>query len=324
MPKKENERNKAKSSSSSSSKFKYLPLDIWTHILALLPAKTVLKISCNGLLLVEKGGSSRLRLWNPCIRKSLVLPWSPLPRGFFGRRYLFGFAPNSQDYKAVSITFERSEGIEPSKMYYAVYTLRDQQWTVRKDPLNVTNLYNSNTIMAFYSLPTAVFFRGTAYWLGQNDFGQHNNQRYELTHLGSFNFDTENVNFLELPFSLDEEGSLRFVFLLGGLLAVFSISEVASSIWVLEQDNKKGSWTLWFSGQSSRNGYQLFKDSVQKIFYCERNGGYFVYGKHTYNIASCRVQELKKSMSSYVKLETYSESLVLFKGYKSYDLRDIS
>ncbi|XP_074264869.1 F-box/WD-40 repeat-containing protein 1-like [Silene latifolia] len=265
--------------------------------------------SCNGLLLVVQHGSHiEWRLWNPCIRKSFLLPTCPLDTCW----YLLGFAPDSKDYKVAAFAFENSSGIPPRKILFAVYSLRDQLWTVKN--LNITSMRE------LYSLSKAVFFRGAAYWLAENDY-----QRNEPTHLGSFDFDKENIDFLELPFTMDETRFYRFLFLLGGSLAVFSISQVTSSIWVLEQDNEKGPWTLWFSGKSTPDAYLLFFDCIIhqiKLFYIESDGGFFVCGDRAYNIASCQVKKLKNTPSYYFDLEAYSESLMLSKGYGAWDLRD--
>ncbi|XP_074264878.1 F-box/kelch-repeat protein At3g23880-like [Silene latifolia] len=267
--------------------------------------------SCNGLLLVVQHGPDgshiEWRLWNPCIRKSFLLPTCPLDTCW----YLLGFAPESKDYKVAAFAFEISDDIWPRKIHFAVYSLRDQLWTVRN--LNITSMRE------LYSLSKAVFFRGAAYWLAENDY-----QRNEPTHLGSYDFDKESIDFLELPFSLDETGFYRFLFLLGGSLAVFSISQVTSSIWVLEQDNEKGPWTLWFSGKSTSDAYQLFFDCIIhhiKLFYIESDGGFFVCGDKAYNIASCQVKKLENTPNYYFDLEAYSESLVLSKGFGARDLR---
>ncbi|XP_074265358.1 putative F-box/kelch-repeat protein At3g17540 [Silene latifolia] len=290
---------------------------------------------CNGLFLVNRKYSphrpfygknhrrlqrEELRLWNPCIRKSLVLPTRPRSPLLKNSVYLLGFDAVSKDYKVVAIAIDYCQAEETTKTDVAVYRLSNQQWTVRDDYLNISYPYRIGRLGPFHSLSISVFFRGSAYWLGQID-----KNRIDLTHLGSFNFDSEKITFSKLPFTCDESGSLRFLFLLGESLAVFSISLVASSIWVLQQDNEKfGPWTLWFSGESNSAGYKIFKGidrSKKKIFYCESDGGYFVLGKRAYNIASCEVHEFKRALRPNIELETYSESLALSKEYGSRDLR---
>ncbi|XP_074265205.1 putative F-box protein At3g23260 [Silene latifolia] len=290
---------------------------------------------CNGLFLVNRKNIPRrhthgktghrfhqeeLRLWNPCIRKSLVLPTRPCSPLLKDSVYLLGFDAVSKDYKVVAIAIDYCQPEETTKTDVAVYRLSNQQWTVKDDYLNISYPYRIGRLGPFHSLSISVFFRGSAYWLGQID-----KNRIDLTHLGCFDFDSEKITFSKLPFTWDESGSLRFLFLLGESLAVFSISLETSSIWVLQQDKEKfGPWILWFSGKSNSAGYKTFEgidSSKEKIFYCESDGGYFVLGKQAYNIASCEVQKFKRAFRPYIELETYSESLALSKEYGSRDLR---
>ncbi|XP_074265244.1 F-box/kelch-repeat protein At3g23880-like [Silene latifolia] len=279
--------------------------------------------SCNGLIFADRTDVPHfilreLRLWNPCICKSLVIPDCPFPLSLLENAvYVFGYAPVSKDYKVVAIASEKGVSEPARKMNLAVYTLRDQQWTVRNDGLNVSFPNGIEMFRAYYRLSAAILLNGVAYWLGNVD-----KDRNELTHLGCFDFNTEEIAFLELPSSWDESGSCRLLFLLGESLAIFRISEVASSIWVLDQDNKKGSWTQRFSGKSSQNGYELFRFYLHhKIFFCESDGGYFICGNKSYNIASCEVQVYKGFKSFYLELELYSECLALSKGDGARDLR---
>ncbi|XP_074265460.1 uncharacterized protein LOC141587895 [Silene latifolia] len=277
--------------------------------------------NCNGLLLVRRYGPpcyrKELRLWNPSIRKSLILPANPLPPDLIGDAlYMFGFARDSKDYKVVAITFGKSKGDKKSKMYASVYTISDQQWTVRNDGLNIKysyfeNLFGYNNRM-FKSI--AVYLQGAAHWLGDDPF-RNSKQRKKSTHLVSFDFDMEKFNFSELPFASYEKRSSRVLFLLGESLAIFSISSVNSSIRVLEN----GAWTLRFSGSSSADGHEVFSSlEYEKVFYFESDGGCYInFGEWSYNIASCQVQKLTKSN---LGLETYSESLVLHKRYGAKDL----
>ncbi|XP_074265392.1 F-box/kelch-repeat protein At3g06240-like [Silene latifolia] len=346
-----------------SSQFTYLPTEVWTQIFATLPAKSLLrfrrvcKSRCsiidnpdligmhfklceinsgnNQLLLALEGvGNIGDEDWLLTLRESqtlqtisrifwisdiysyqiksscngLLLVLQHGPHGSQLRLWNPWFAPHTQDYKVVKFAFDYSQ--------YA-------------DSGNVCRLFDS--------VPTAVFFRGAVHWLGIID-----NQRHAFTHLASFDFDHKKLTFLELPFTCEESGTLRFLFFLWGSLAVFSISEVTSSIWMLDLDNQKRPWTLWFSGKSTQDGYEAFelcsanlekarivslspekeaKERMTKVYYCENGGGYLVCGNKAYNIASGQVQPFKRYMSSHLELETYSESLVLSKAYGARDLR---
>ncbi|XP_074265370.1 putative F-box only protein 10 [Silene latifolia] len=275
--------------------------------------------ACDGLLLVQRYGSpcykEELRLWNPCIRKSLTLPTNPLPSRLIGKgMYIFGFSPESNDYKVVAVSFKSRD--RTMKMYVAVYTLSDQQWAIRNDGLNINHSYLQSLFKGNNSLSSksnTIYFQGAAHWLGNNRHGDIGNQ---LTHLVSFNFDTEKFTFSELPFALYEEDSLRILFLRGESLAIFSISTISSSVRVL----KNGVWTLQFSGSSSDDGYKLFssflfKYSKEKVLYSESDGGSLIYRKQSYNIGTCQVRQSVELMSSYLELEAYSESFLLYKGY---------
>ncbi|XP_074265369.1 uncharacterized protein LOC141587799 [Silene latifolia] len=279
--------------------------------------------SCNGLILVIRNDGhpfyqKDLRLWNPCICKSLVIPTCPLPSSLLMYAvYVFGFAYTSKDYKVVTIASEKCRGEETGVRYVAVYSIRDQQWTVRNDGLNVRSPNIIGRFWPYYCLSAAVFLKGVAYWLGNLD--RDGNQ---FSHLGSFDFDTEEFAFSGLPSSWEERGSFRHLFLLGESLAIFRISEVASSIWALDHDNKKGPWIQRFSGKSSQDGYELFRSLLnQKVFFCENDGGYFICGNKSYNIASSEVHEFKEFKSLSLQLEVYSETLVLSQGYGVSDLR---
>ncbi|XP_074265221.1 F-box/kelch-repeat protein At3g23880-like [Silene latifolia] len=293
--------------------------------------------SCNGLILVSRTDDSpsfqrelnELRLWNPCIRKSLVIPACPFSRSL-ECFYVFGYAPVSKHYKVIAIS-KKSARKNLGKISWAVYILGDQQWTVRNDVLNISFPNNISLSRPFFGLQANVFVKGVAYWLGsidkdRNEFTTHVGQFTThlgsfTTHLGSFDFDNEEIAFLELPSSWNERGSVKFLFLLRESLAIFKISDVDSSIWVLEQDNEKGTWTQRFSGKSSPYGYQLFSYMLsKKVFFCESDGGYFICENTSYNITSCEVRELRE-YKAYCQLELYSESLVLSKGYGARDLR---
>ncbi|XP_074265331.1 uncharacterized protein LOC141587762 [Silene latifolia] len=253
-----------------------------------------------------------MRLCNPSIRKSLLLPPCPLlPSDWRTPKFVLGFALHSQDYKVVAIAFKRIKRVELPVMGVAVYTLSNQQWSVRDNVLNIDYLSFKHLFGAYY------FCEGAAHWL-RDDAPDEDTSYYQLynpTHLVSFDFDSEHFSFLELPVALDElENYSGSLFILGESLALFCISLLSFRIWVLKQENGNRLWTLWFSGPSSRDGYEFFYNMgspTKRVLYFEGDGGYLVYGKKSYNIVTCQVRELGKSMCYDSQLATYSESLVL-------------
>ncbi|XP_074265239.1 F-box/kelch-repeat protein At3g23880-like [Silene latifolia] len=277
--------------------------------------------SCNELVLVRAliGACEQepLMLWNPCIRKSLRIPLSPLS-SFGAVEYTFGFAPCSNDYKIIAMSFEQSQGTDGLNMHVAVYTLSDQQWSLRNDGLNMSSSYFRRLFWQYYHPKPGFYFQGAAHWIS-NDPNGDGNPADCPTHLVSLDFDLEKFTYLELPFASDDRGAVRFPFLLRESLAVLIFLREIQSIWSLEGERGNGEWTQRFSGLSSSDGFMLFRSGPRlPLFYCESDdGSCFVYGKKSYNIGSCQVQELGKCMSRYVDMEMYMEGLVLCNGYES-------
>ncbi|XP_074265171.1 uncharacterized protein LOC141587595 [Silene latifolia] len=150
--------------------------------------------------LISSGRQEPLMLWNPCIRKSLRIPLSPLS-SFGSLSYTFGFAPCCNDYKVVVMTIRRSQGPQGTdvmNMCVAVYTLSDQQWSLRNDGLNMSISYFLRLLWG-YPKP-GFFFQGAAHWIGDDPNGDGNSADCS-THLVSLDFDLEKFNYLELPFA---------------------------------------------------------------------------------------------------------------------------
>ncbi|XP_074266390.1 F-box/kelch-repeat protein At3g06240-like [Silene latifolia] len=271
---------------------------------------------CDSLLLMFHPDTYEMRLINASIRKSLLLADCPiLPCFGFGPEFVFGFARLSQDYKIIAISFESIERVEPRQTRVAVYTLSDQQWAIRDNGRVNINWSTFDRICGPYYVCD-----GAAHWLG-NEVGHGGNRR--PGYLVSLDFDTEIFTFSELPHELDAKDSSRSLFLLGESLAILCVSGKNTSIWVLEKNSGKRDWTLWFSGRSSPEGLNLFYRSMQvirRVLYYEGDGGYIVYGKQSYNIATGQVQLLGKSITRHVEFEKYSESLVLCNGYETEDM----
>ncbi|XP_074265207.1 putative F-box protein At5g47300 [Silene latifolia] len=286
--------------------------------------------SCNELLLIRglsgHGKKDPLMMWNPCIRKSLSIPLPPLLSSSDGGVvYAFGFAPNSNDYKVVAISSQWSLGTDGGNVCFAVYTLSDQQWSLRNDDFNMSYPYYSRMFSRYCCPQTGFNFQGALYWIGY-DPNRDGNLADCSTHLVSLDFDLEKFNYMELPFASDDRGAVRLPFRLRESLAVFTYFFMQSSIWALEGDIGTGVWTQRFSGLSSSDGFDLFRSGpfVQLFYYESDDGGRIVYWKNSYNITSCQVHELGKSMRDYVDMKMYMEGLVLCKGYGAEDLQSLA
>ncbi|XP_074265231.1 uncharacterized protein LOC141587656 [Silene latifolia] len=274
----------------------------------------VLHGSCNSLILISLGfyDGGGMRICNPSIRKSLLLPHCPLfQQNDYNNTYVLGFESQSNDFKVIAISFLSIRGVPLPEMRLAVFTLNDQQWIVRDrdDGLSPNHLYGP-----YY------FFDGGAHWLGWAPCNDSiSNQDNKPTHLISLDFDTESFTFVELALALDEDIiTLRFLFLHGESLAYFCISCERLKVWVLKQESRKREWTLWFSGPSAL-GFDVFYyegSRTKRVLYCDGDGdgdsGYLIYAKISYNIATGQVEPLQKTMNPYRTLEPYGESLVFY------------
>ncbi|XP_074265381.1 F-box/kelch-repeat protein At3g23880-like [Silene latifolia] len=263
---------------------------------------------CNGLLLMYYS-SYQLRLWNPSIRKSLAIPSCPLSYNWSHHVvYLFGYANDSKDYKIIAISFEKDESSTKKPVrntWVAVYTLNDKKWRLRNNhDLNISCWYFT-CMFPYNSYQTtasnALIFQGAAYWIGNDPNNPDIDSYYESTHLISLDFDLEKFTYLELPFALEKNSG--FMLRLGESLAVFNPLDVTAPLWVMEQENKTGAWSRWFSGPLSWDYCEFFDEPTETpVFYYEH------------------FRKLGRQMSSYSDLDTYLESLVLCKGYGAEDL----
>ncbi|XP_074265145.1 F-box/kelch-repeat protein At3g06240-like [Silene latifolia] len=286
--------------------------------------------NCDGLLLMCRTGLDHcpeMTIRNLSCRKSLLLPPCPFPQ-FYNRLSdyicVFGFASHSKDYKVILITIERNEDPK-AMMNFAVYTLSDQRWNVRNNGSGISHDYFKRMFESSPYRKFDCYFQGAAHWFGNDPCGDNGNYRIKHTHLVSLDFSSEKFTFMELPNTCDEQETLWFMFLIGESLAIFCISRVSSNIWVLEQESGKREWTLWFSGISSKAGFNLFKSYSREnsvVFYYESVDGsrHLRCGTKSYNLADCRVQIHGKSIKCFRELQNYSESLVLHKGYGAEDL----
>ncbi|XP_074264691.1 uncharacterized protein LOC141587148 [Silene latifolia] len=203
---------------------------------------------CNELVLIKRNVrrssgdyQTQMMLCNPSIRKSLLIPRYPIG----GFMYVLGFAPHSKDYKIVAISAGRNLDEEPTKASIAVYTLSDQQWSIRNNVVDIS-CWDIVKHGFSYIAPVVFYFEGAAHWFGK-------------ARLVSLNFDSEKFTFMKIPKALNKRERNRYLFLLGDSLAIFSISKERPEIWVMEKGQGNGGvWTKWFSGRSDTDAFYLF------------------------------------------------------------------
>ncbi|KAL2936078.1 hypothetical protein RDABS01_019196 [Bienertia sinuspersici] len=259
----------------------------------------------HGLMLMES--YDELSLWNPSIRKSLVLPSCPFRFDFLDVRCLLGFVPSSKDYKVV---FFKLVDMTAFALGIAIYSLHDHHWRVKHNRFQVPKW----CFEEFRWIKGVVFARGTVYW-------RPSQRRWssESSELVCFDFDVEEIGYWKLPDMEDE--MFRFLFVVGGSLAVLGVSSVRSCIWVMEKNGGKELWHQYWERDTNFYVYEFFNDSSYtdyEILYIEETGILFIqsYKKlMAYNIRTNQTHCLGKSIPL-IYVGTYVESLVLHKGYK--------
>ena len=93
---------------------------------------------CNGLfLLIFHGHQDYTCLWNPFLKKSLILPPCPIVSPMQYVNYVIGFSPSSDDYKVLAYRLRTIFNGDEYEAAMAVYSLRNHIWTIKINPMNV-------------------------------------------------------------------------------------------------------------------------------------------------------------------------------------------
>ncbi|KAL2895219.1 hypothetical protein RDABS01_011128 [Bienertia sinuspersici] len=253
--------------------------------------------SLNGLLLISSGHRQEMtvKLWNPSVRKCLVIPNCPIQH----RSYNLGFALRSKDYKLVAIDYKLKT--------IAVYSLNDHRWNINPNPLNI------NQVSRFHVRPP-VYSQGVLYW--------HGDIFYQRRDIFCYDFDVEEFSLLPLPDAVKKD-DVWFIFRLGESLGVFSMSSVATCIWLREKNMDRCYWSEWFKGEPNSNAYQqLFQMRASSILFLQQTNTFLMVQKSargrdrvkSYNFTTHEIQHLGKSLQGKLFFDTYMENLALHNG----------
>ncbi|XP_074284320.1 putative F-box protein At4g38870 [Silene latifolia] len=270
--------------------------------------------TCFGLILMLCYYPRReLRLWNPSLRKSIVLPSSPfITSTTLHVVHTLGFSNSTRCFKVAAFQVDMSWENRHKILSVAVYT-------VGADDDNNNNkvwriITPDNSLIDAPYLEGLVFFQGASHWTVCDETISSD----ASTHLVSFDFDSEKFSLVELPDAREQEGAVKIVFLLGEALAFMSVTEMTRRVWVANKDDSGlVSWSLWFSGGSSEPHMSIISDQRRlnsNIYYFDDGGTTFTFGNSSYDIGTTKMTKLLKlSSDDTLNLHFYFETLALCK-----------
>lgn len=260
----------------------------------------------NGLMLVFRqnpGINSELMLWNPSIRKCLILP--PCAFGFFRTSFL-GFDTSSNDYKVVVIDYSQSRGL--------IYDLSKGTWRTM----------SFDNIPVFFVVGRAVYFQGAVHWITMNG---------NRTLLVSFDLGSETLSIGDLPDNGDDDHAgeigCRVLFVLGESLALFDARPSGCFIWVMKKHDGNQLWTKMYSRGLSIEGYSSLCNALKgSLCYVEKSGMFLMYSDKevlSYDVKNDQLKQVAKlNQFDWVEfMDTYVESLALVRGLESQTLTSL-
>eukprot|EP00257_Ricinus_communis_P009116 XP_002527481.2 F-box protein At3g07870 [Ricinus communis] len=209
--------------------------------------------SCNGVLCLSdtyRVNSHTIILWNPTIRKSVILP---LPCINFDQIYMFvlgfGFDPKSSEYKVVRVVYRMRENgckvdIRPQ---VEVYELGMNAW--RSIIVSAAPQY------VISELSLQVFLNGAVHWIGYNP--RHEGSDFRDLSMVLFDMDKEVFDEMKLPDSVCGLSVLDLsVVASGKVLSLVQynrhtrsqwIQYGSCSFWVMKEYGKVESWSKQFT-----------------------------------------------------------------------------
>ncbi|KAL9240290.1 hypothetical protein vseg_014529 [Gypsophila vaccaria] len=277
--------------------------------------------SCLGLMLMICYYPRRLlRLWNPSIRKSIVIPPCPFPTSHFLHvAYALGFSPSTRRFKVVAFQVNKTWSYS-GPMSVAVYTVGDDKnlWRIITHDCGIVDVPIRGAQCYMY-WTGFLYFQGGVHWItSDRNIGSSCN---ECTHLMSFDFDSEKVSCVALPDAMEEDPGYRSEFLLGETMAYASITEIRCRIWVMNKNEDSGdvSWNLWFSSADTERENGRLWPLVNTVFYVDNGSFSFRSKNSSYDIATSKSRKLLNlSDDDTFTLDTYLESLALCSQGKAF------
>ncbi|XP_057543471.1 putative F-box only protein 15 [Amaranthus tricolor] len=252
---------------------------------------------CNGLFLITLNfDQDYICLWNPFLRKSLILPPCPIVSRFQSVHYVIGFSTSCDDYKVLAYRTKYKPAM-------AVYSLRNHIWTIKINPMNADAWTSLRTP---FSRNKYVYCGWMIYWFTESDPGI----------IRSFDFNLEEFNNLAVPEPL-KECKMLVLFAIDELLAVMS----SSCIWILEKYDGEYTWRERCSESWIKTVFDIFKEhyiSTIKVLFVEETNTFLMIGVngsvHFYQVTSGVLGMLRNGAGYFLAVIDYVETLVLLTG----------
>ncbi|CAO2828418.1 unnamed protein product [Amaranthus hypochondriacus] len=250
--------------------------------------------ACNGLFLLKLND---ICLWNPFLRKLLILPPCPIAIPFHFTNYVLGFSTSCDDYKVLAYrlhTISNGNEYEPAM---AVYSLRNHLW------IDLMNVDAWTSLRAPVSCDKYVYCGSIVYWFTEGNIG--------IIH--SFDFNTEEYINIAVPEPLNE--CKNFVlFATGELLTVM----LSSCILVLEKHDEEYTLRDWCLESWVQNVVDIIDEEYTfgaNLFFVEKSNTFLIIGFwgiiRFFEVTSKKLEILRNEEADFLLASDYVETLAL-------------
>ncbi|XP_021848482.2 F-box protein At1g11270-like [Spinacia oleracea] len=267
----------------------------------------------NGVLLIDSLDSPFiLQLWNPSIKKTVSIPGCSFLEDKLSSHsfsFSFGFDSLLHDCKVVWIKTSPRLIFSRVPNSIQIYSLSTGLWKTKL-------IEDVGDWWLIKGKP--LFAKGSLNWLARDERVDNGSAR--PTYIASFDLNIETFTFIKLPEdgNGEKEKPHIFLFLLGGLLALFDVSPWKNSIWVMENNGPQNPWIKWFTSDSPHGSYDFFQHhgwNISHLCYIEKTSKFFMLiGRRTksYDLKNHLFDDLRTSNRAYMScMDPYSESLLL-------------